>query len=91
MVLARESRDHASVAQRSASSLAGVLPGGLMPASVRNWVRSPAYGRGILAAVQILANVAGAMAFESRKRKQGASQLLRRNLCRGQQVIRRSC
>ncbi len=47
MVLARESRDQASVAQRSRSSLAGVFAGGLMPASLRNWMRSAGDGRGL--------------------------------------------
>jgi hypothetical protein len=43
------------------SSLAGVLAGGLMPALVRNWMRSAGDGRAILAVLQMFANVAGAM------------------------------
>jgi hypothetical protein len=61
MVLARESRDQASVAQRTMSSLAGVLAEGLMPASERNWMRSAGEGMAILAVLQILVKVAGAM------------------------------
>jgi hypothetical protein len=67
MVFARESRDQASVAQRSRSSLAGMLLGGLILAPVRNLTRSPGDGTGILAAVQSFPNVAGAMMLESKK------------------------
>jgi hypothetical protein len=41
--------------------LGRVLAGGLMPASVRNWMRSAGDGRAILAVLQMFANVAGAM------------------------------